>query len=73
MKLNRKDLRRNDEVAMDATPLAVGPMLGPDGKPVIGADGKIVMVDTDGRPIHPTTNGNEFFSAAQTRIRESQL
>jgi transcription initiation factor TFIIF subunit alpha len=67
VKLNRKDLRRNDEIAMDATPLAVGPMLGPDGKPVIGADGKVVMVDTDGRPIHPTTNGNEFASAAQNK------
>lgn len=25
---------------------------GPDGKPVIGVDGRIVMVDAEGRPIH---------------------
>lgn len=59
VKLNRKDLRRNDEVVTSAIPLAVGPMLGPDGKPVIGPDGKAVMVDTDGRPIQQTTNRNE--------------
>ena len=55
IKLNRKDLRR-DEAANDVTPEAVAPMLGPDGKPVIGADGRTVMVDSEGRPIH-TTNG----------------
>ena len=32
------------------------PMLGPDGKPVIGADGRIVMVDAEGRPIHNTND-----------------
>lgn len=53
VKLNRKDLRRNDEVSTNATPQAVAPMLGPDGKPVIGPDGKVVMVDSDGRPIQP--------------------
>jgi transcription initiation factor TFIIF subunit alpha len=52
VKLNRKDLRR-DEPAADGGPQAVGPMLGPDGKPVIGADGKVVMVDAEGKPIHP--------------------
>jgi transcription initiation factor TFIIF subunit alpha len=50
IKLNRKELRRDDGVTTDA-PQAVGPMLGPDGKPVIGADGKMVMVDAEGRPI----------------------
>lgn len=55
IKLNRKDLRR-DEAANNITPEAVAPMLGPDGKPVIGADGRTVMVDAEGRPIH-TTNG----------------
>ena len=55
IKLNRKDLRR-DEVA-NVAPEAVAPMLGPDGKPVIGADGRIVMVDSEGRPIQNTTNG----------------
>lgn len=52
VKLNRKDLRR-DEPASESVPQAVGPMLGPDGKPVIGADGKVVMVDSEGKPIHP--------------------
>lgn len=56
VKLNRKDLRR-DEPATTAAPVAVGPMLGPDGKPVIGADGKMVMVDAEGRPIQASTNG----------------
>jgi transcription initiation factor TFIIF subunit alpha len=50
IKLNRKELRRDDGIATDA-PQAVGPMLGPDGKPVIGTDGKMVMVDAEGRPI----------------------
>jgi transcription initiation factor TFIIF subunit alpha len=50
IKLNRKDLRRDDGTT-NAAPEAVGPMLGPDGKPVIGADGKMVMVDAEGRPI----------------------
>ncbi|KAM6495882.1 transcription initiation factor [Amanita muscaria] len=49
IKLNRKELRRDTDAV--AAPVAVAPMLGPDGKPVIGADGKIVMVDAEGRPI----------------------
>jgi len=55
IKLNRKDLRR-DEPANNVVPEAVAPMLGPDGKPVIGADGRAVMLDSEGRPIH-TSNG----------------
>ncbi|PPQ77758.1 hypothetical protein CVT25_011193 [Psilocybe cyanescens] len=51
IKLNRKDLRRDDS-STNAVPEAVGPMLGADGKPVIGVDGKMVMVDAEGRPIH---------------------
>ncbi|KAF8655264.1 hypothetical protein AX16_003165 [Volvariella volvacea WC 439] len=54
IKLNRKDLRR-DEPATTSVPQAVGPMLGPDGKPVIGADGNVVMVDAEGKPIHSST------------------
>ncbi|KAH9038849.1 Rap30/74 interaction domain-containing protein [Lactarius hengduanensis] len=53
VKLNRKDLRRPDtSVSGPEAPRAVGPMLGPDGKPVIGMDGRIVMVDAEGKPIH---------------------
>ncbi|KAH8118694.1 hypothetical protein DFH11DRAFT_1503243 [Phellopilus nigrolimitatus] len=55
VKLNRKELRREaagGDAAGAAAPTPVGPMLGPDGKPVMGADGRIVMVDADGRPIH---------------------
>jgi len=55
IKLNRKDLKREPE-SRDGPgvglPAAVAPMLGPDGKPVIGADGKMVMVDAEGKPIH---------------------
>ncbi|KAG9317293.1 hypothetical protein JVU11DRAFT_1490 [Chiua virens] len=52
IKLNRKDLRRPE--SMSAQPIPVGPMLGSDGKPVIGSDGRIVMIDADGRPIANT-------------------
>ncbi|KAH9999318.1 hypothetical protein BJV77DRAFT_976632 [Russula vinacea] len=53
VKLNRKDLRRPDtSVNGIEAPKAVAPMLGPDGKPVIGMDGRIVMVDAEGKPIH---------------------
>ncbi|KAF8897535.1 hypothetical protein BD779DRAFT_1491386 [Infundibulicybe gibba] len=65
IKLNRKEMRR-DEAATDAVPEAVGPMLGPDGKPVIGADGKMVMVDVDGRPIHPSDGAGKGKAAAAT-------
>ena len=55
VKLNRKEMRRpaGGPDGVIAPPVAVGPMLGPDGKPVIGVDGKIVMVDAEGRPIRP--------------------
>ena len=57
IKLNRKDLKMNDTGATAAAvPQAVGPMLGPDGKPVIGVDGKVVMVDAEGKPIHPDSH-----------------
>jgi transcription initiation factor TFIIF subunit alpha len=54
VKLNRKDLRRAESAAegTESTQVAVQPMLGPDGKPVIGADGRIVMLDAEGKPIH---------------------
>ncbi len=53
VKLNRKDLRRPDTSANGTeAPKAVRPMLGPDGKPVIGVDGNVVMVDAEGKPIH---------------------
>ena len=31
--------------------------MGPDGKPVIGMDGRVVMVDAEGRPIRANANG----------------
>jgi transcription initiation factor TFIIF subunit alpha len=72
IKLNRKELRRDDGTANSA-PEAVGPMLGPDGKPVIGADGKFVMVDAEGRPIHNTdgsgANGKGRGSAMNAKKR----
>ncbi|GAW05329.1 transcription initiation factor iif subunit alpha [Lentinula edodes] len=54
IKLNRKDLRREDP-SMSGAGQAVRPMLGLDGQPVIGSDGKTVMVDSEGRPV--TENG----------------
>lgn len=55
VKLNRKDLRRQNPNAEpdESESRAVGPMLGPDGKAVIGMDGRMVMVDAEGKPIHP--------------------
>ena len=50
VKLNRKDTRRNDPSAQPAQQ-AVGHMVGSDGKLVLGQDGKVVMVDAQGRPI----------------------
>lgn len=67
IKLNRKDMRR-DEAATNAAPEAVGPMLGPDGKPVIGVDGKMVMVDAEGRPIH--ANSNNGAGAGSSKDKE---
>ena len=70
IKLNRKDLKREPE-SRDGPgvglAVAVGPMLGPDGKPVIGADGKIVMVDAEGKPIHGERAGG---AAAATKPKE---
>lgn len=69
IKLNRKDLRREQEPKDGpevGLPVAVGPMLGPDGKPVIGVDGKIVMVDAEGKPIH----GERASGAAAAKPKE---
>ncbi|KAJ6567039.1 hypothetical protein B0H19DRAFT_990780 [Mycena capillaripes] len=49
IKLNRKEIRRDDA---SGTLVAVGPMLGLDGKPVVGLDGKFVVVDAEGKPIY---------------------
>ena len=64
IKLNRKDLRRPDSVSVQQVP--VRPMLGPDGKPVIGSDGRIVMVDADGRPI-ANTSGESSSKEKETK------
>lgn len=50
VKLNRKEPRREESTTVQA-PVPAGYMMGPDGKPVIGVDGKPVQVDADGRPI----------------------
>ncbi|KAF7301703.1 Transcription initiation factor [Mycena indigotica] len=60
IKLNRKDLRREDAVTEQ---VPITHMLGPDGKPVIGSDGRIVMVDAEGKPIH-ADNGKAKQTAA---------
>ncbi|KIK91061.1 hypothetical protein PAXRUDRAFT_831152 [Paxillus rubicundulus Ve08.2h10] len=65
IKLNRKDLRRQEAVSTQQVP--AGPMLGPDGKPVIGPDGRIVMVDSDGRPITDTTGEGSSSKEKETR------
>ncbi|KAJ7068276.1 transcription initiation factor [Mycena amicta] len=73
IKLNRKELRREDPTA-EAVPM--GPMLGPDGKPVIGADGRMVMVDAEGKPIQagstkgkqPLANGKKKFQKKTRQV-----
>ena len=49
VKLNRKDLRRDDPAS--TIEAQTRPMVGLDGKPVVGADGKVVMVDMDGKVV----------------------
>ena len=70
IKLNRKDLRR--EEASNVIPEAVAPMLGPDGKPVIGSDGRMVMVDSEGRPIQNTTNGGAGSSQDKGKAKDKK-
>ncbi|KAJ7781238.1 transcription initiation factor [Mycena metata] len=76
IKLNRKEMRRDDA---SGTQVAVGPMLGLDGKPVVGPDGKFVMVDADGKPIHaesakdpkdkgPAVNGKKKFQKKTRQV-----
>lgn len=69
IKLNRKEPKREPE-SRDGPgiglPTAVAPMLGPDGKPVIGVDGKMVMVDAEGKPIH----GERASGAAAAKPKE---
>jgi transcription initiation factor TFIIF subunit alpha len=77
VRLNRKELRRENATGQDAdaeanVPKAVGPMLGLDGKPVIGIDGRVVMVDADGRPIHNTPNGSQSSTGTSTPAGKSQ-
>ncbi|KAF8592138.1 Rap30/74 interaction domain-containing protein [Ramaria rubella] len=57
VKLNRKDYRPPETDGADdgVIPVELTPMLGPDGKPVIGVDGKLVMVGPDGKV--PQANG----------------
>ncbi|OJT03740.1 Transcription initiation factor IIF subunit alpha [Trametes pubescens] len=58
VKLNRKEPRRED--APDAaSQQAVSAMVGSDGKLVIGADGKVVMVDAAGRPVRAPVDADE--------------
>ncbi|KAG1890948.1 hypothetical protein F4604DRAFT_1898625 [Suillus subluteus] len=49
IKLNRKVLRRKE--SGPSSQVLARPMLGPDGKPIVGTDGNIVMVDAEGQPI----------------------
>ncbi|THV08555.1 Rap30/74 interaction domain-containing protein [Dendrothele bispora CBS 962.96] len=57
VKLNRKDLRREDPAA-SGVGQAVRPMLGPDGNQVYGVDGKPVMVDVEGRPVTESSSSS---------------
>ena len=70
VRLNRKELRREPSSGENTevnTPKAVAPMLGLDGKPVIGIDGRVVMVDAEGRPIHNNQNAAPSGSSTKTQ------
>ncbi|EJD01511.1 uncharacterized protein FOMMEDRAFT_142112 [Fomitiporia mediterranea MF3/22] len=67
IKLNRKEMRRAEGNGNEEAPTPVGPMLGPDGKPVIGADGRTVMVDAEGRPIHEAKNASGSGAAKNSK------
>ncbi|KAH9853446.1 hypothetical protein C2E23DRAFT_915895 [Lenzites betulinus] len=56
VKLNRKEPRREDAGGAGAGQ-AVSQMVGSDGKLVVGADGKVVMVDAAGRPVRAPEEG----------------
>jgi transcription initiation factor TFIIF subunit alpha len=57
VKLNRREVRRHGKDDGQEGPQAVGPMLGLDGKPVVGMDGRHIMIDAQGRPIHNSNGG----------------
>ncbi|KAI0677524.1 hypothetical protein C8Q78DRAFT_1003079 [Trametes maxima] len=56
VKLNRKEPRREDSQAAGGAQQPVTAMVGSDGKLVVGADGKVVMVDAAGRPVRQDAN-----------------
>ncbi|KAH8830896.1 transcription initiation factor, partial [Flagelloscypha sp. PMI_526] len=70
IKLNRKDPRRDAPVAQQK---AVGPLLGPDGKPVVGSDGRMVMMDSEGRAIHPVDPTKEKAAKGPAGRKKFQL
>ena len=71
VKLNRKELRRPDPPA-EPEQKPVGPMLGPDGKPVIGADGKVVMVDAEGKPIQESRASKDAKEKEKEKQKEKE-
>lgn len=65
VKLNRKDYRPPEKDNQEPPiPVELTPMLGPDGKPVVGVDGKVVMVGPDGKV--PQANGSGSGSSSKT-------
>jgi transcription initiation factor TFIIF subunit alpha len=72
VKLNRKDTRKVVHGAAEEEPVqvAVKPMLGPDGKPVIGADGRVVMVDAEGKPIHNNPSNGKQKGGARRKMQK---
>jgi transcription initiation factor TFIIF subunit alpha len=77
IKLNRKDYKPPEDTTGDPPPpIELTPMLGPDGKPVIGIDGKIVMVGPDGKVPPPggaTTRANGTSQAKNGKGKGKQM
>lgn len=68
IKLNRKDLRREDPSAPTG-PQILKPMLGLDGNQVFGMDGKPVMVDMEGKIFHEGDNGKSKAPANKKKFQ----
>ena len=57
VKLNRKEPQRTGPAGAAGAGQAVAAMVGSDGKHVVGADGRVVMVDAQGRPVRAESEG----------------
>ncbi|KAJ3768443.1 hypothetical protein FB446DRAFT_276730 [Lentinula raphanica] len=74
IKLNRKNRMRESNSSMSGAEQAMLPMLGYDGQPVIGSDGKVVMVGSEaqlrGSSAEPNWGTRDGSTARKKRARQ---